>query len=440
MCRTRYGKRLCLVVRSLPAALLAALLVGLAGCAGRELMPTPNLYVDAKDNPFADVPLSRQTPDVDLLYVTDRELEPGRDYRLTYGWKRSPSIAYGSCTVDIGRHITWEELVAESRTDHRSRSLPLALGEVFELGRFPPIPLPLVRKGDQVYEDPEALSAWNQSVAAFHEELRRRLAETRRKEVFVFVHGYHNTFQDSVFAGAELWHFLGREGVFLVYSWPAGSPGLLRGYTHDRESGEFTTYHLKEILRALADCSEVQRIHLIAHSRGNDVLLTAFRELLIETRAAAEDPLTRLRVGNLVAAAPDLDVEVFSQRFSTGRLPLAVERATVYVSSKDKAIGLADWLFNSERRLGQLQPEDIPPRLWESMEDTRNVAIVDARVKHADKHLHSYFRMNPACSSDVILVLRYDRDPGAENGRPLIKSEMGFWILEEGYPGAAEEP
>ena len=44
---------------------------------------------------------------------------------------------------------------------------------------------------------------------------------------------------------------------------------------HDRESGEFTVYHLKQCLRAVAACPDVERVHLIAHSRGTDVTISA---------------------------------------------------------------------------------------------------------------------------------------------------------------------
>ena len=45
-----------------------------------------------------------------------------------------------------------------------------------------------------------------------------------------------DSFEDAIFRIAELWHFLGREGVPIAYTWPAGHPGLLRGYNYDRES------------------------------------------------------------------------------------------------------------------------------------------------------------------------------------------------------------
>jgi hypothetical protein len=37
-------------------------------------------------------------------------------------------------------------------------------------------------------------------------------------------------------------------------------------------------------------------------------------------------------------------------------------------------------------------------------------------------------------SSDLILLLRDNRDPGADNGRTLSSQGANFWLLEEGYP------
>jgi hypothetical protein len=46
---------------------------------------------------------------------------------------------------------------------------------------------------------------------------------------------------------------------------------------------------------------------------------------------------------------------------------------------------------------------------------------------------HGYFHSSPAASSDLILVMRYGRRPGAENGRPLKNLQEGFWMLENDY-------
>ena len=75
----------------------------------------------------------------------------------------------------------------------------------------------------------------------------QRLAQTPHKDVYVYIHGFANTFDDAVFRAAELWHFMGRQGVCIAYTWPSGYGGPF-GYFHDRESGEYTVLHLKQFL------------------------------------------------------------------------------------------------------------------------------------------------------------------------------------------------
>src|SRR5205823_4649635 len=118
-----------------------------------------------------------------------------------------------------------------------------------------------------------AASATQQATAeeAFRRELSARLAKTPTKEVYVFVHGFANTFDDSIRTIGQLWHFFGRGGVPIAYTWPAGSPGVL-SYMYDRESSEFTVYHFKQMLKLLASCPDVKEINIICHSRGTDIV------------------------------------------------------------------------------------------------------------------------------------------------------------------------
>ena len=123
--------------------------------------------------------------------------------------------------------------------------------------------------------------------------------------------------------------------------------------------GEFTIFHLKQFLRLLASTSELEELHLIAHSRGTDVLISALRELYIETSAAGKDFRTVYRIKNVVLAAADLDLEVVTQRVAAEYMGLGTERTTLYVLDVDLAIGISGLLFASFRRIGQLRPEDL---------------------------------------------------------------------------------
>ena len=73
MCRAASGTGTCDHRSRLAAATLLGILL-LAGCRGPQLATTPNLYVGSPENPFADVPPFLQSNEVQLYYLTDRQL------------------------------------------------------------------------------------------------------------------------------------------------------------------------------------------------------------------------------------------------------------------------------------------------------------------------------------------------------------------------------
>jgi esterase/lipase superfamily enzyme len=420
-------------------SMILGFLVALTGCGDLELMPTPNIYIGSDFDPFADVPPSLQGNTVDILYVTDRQPVRDEERRLGYDHNRSYSMAFGSAIVQVGdEETTWEEIVAASRSRRRSSSLGLRIRAVIEKGRFPATPYPVVMGPDLTpIPNPEVVADHDAVAAKLVEDLNARLAKTPDKEVFVYVHGYNNAFNYSASVMAEIWHFLGRRGVPLVYTWPAGQGGL-RGYFYDRESGEFTIYHLKQLLRILRDCEEVEKVHIIAHSRGTDIIVTALREMFIEYKGAIR-PRGKRKLKNLILAAPDMDIDVISQRIIAEELMEHFERITMYVSTTDAALGLSTWFFLSQGRIGRITSiEDLPETLkvraqsrsWKEV--TAQTYLIDARVKTGFIG-HSYFYLHPAVSSDLVMMLRYDLDPGS-GGRPLESLGSIFWRLDNDYP------
>ena len=403
------------------------------GCGSPKLASTPNLFLDSSENPFDDVSPARQSNEVKLYYLTDRLPIEGTDERLRYGFGRSLSLALGTATVSIGDDVPWDTLVAESRSRRRSKSLRLSVDEITEVVRAPGSLTPFVEIDGERIPDPAVLEARAEASRQISRLLTERLEESPRKELFVFVHGFNNTFEQACYRMAQLWHFMGRVGVPIVYTWPAGHPGLLRGYQYDRESGEFTVFHLREALRMLADCPDVGKIHIIAHSRGTDVAMSALRELHIGATAAGLSTRERFKIGTVVLAAADLDVDVVRTRVGADHLHLVPERLVMYLSEDDRAIGIATWLFASVRRLGQLTMGDMSERGRENLTLFPEIQFVEVEVT-TDWLGHGYFISNPAVLSDLILVLRDNRLPGAEHGRPLRGGGDEFWLLDRNYP------
>jgi esterase/lipase superfamily enzyme len=414
-----------------------ALLVARLAKRPTRLMPTPNIYATGQYELFPDLAPELQTSTVDLLYVTDRAPAPEGGV-LKYGYDRSASLAFGSCRVEIGQGLDWATLAAESTKRERDLALPLTVRSITEIGRLGDTPPPLVQRGDDWVDDPVDAAQRQALVDRFREEVRSRLAHTPLKDAFVYVHGYQNSFNYAAGVVTEFWHFGGRQGVPILYSWPAGSPGLLKGYSHDRESGEATIFHFKQFIRALAQEPEVRRIHIIAHSRGTDVAASALRELLIEERGAGGSAREKYRIGQVLLASPDVDIDVVAQRFEAERFFRVAEHVTVYVSARDRAIGMAEWLHRSDRRLGQLRPEDLSTEQVTRFEQLGHTDFIDARVETGLLG-HSYFHSSPAVSSDLILLMRYGAAAGSSR-RPLREVAPHYWVLDsESYPAEPEK-
>ncbi|MBX3177702.1 MAG: alpha/beta hydrolase [Candidatus Hydrogenedentes bacterium] len=433
--------------RRIAALLLLALAAGglATGCEHTGLMKTPNLYLAAESDPFAHLPEHDRRVEVDLIYATDRA-ENGigdkpRGTGAQYGHKRSDELAFGVATVALGDNVTWEELRHASVNRRRQRRFVPFLAHTEEMGRFPPPHAGWRVRGGAPVRDEDHLREEAEAEAALSGIVADALARAERPEVFLFVHGYNNQFYHAAQTMAQVWHFMARPGVPMVYSWPAGRGGL-RGYTADSESGSFTNFHFKQFLRAIAAAPGLEKIHILAHSRGTDVATTAIKELMLEYRGAGRDARAELKLGHLVLAAPDLDLDIVNHSLVAEGVIFVPERFTVYLSNGDRALLLSSWLTDSVKRLGRIILADLNPFEQAKLTSLPNVIFIDAEVE-SDITGHTYFWTNPAASSDIILLLRDGLEPGVDNGRPLIRQSNNFWLLRENYPGsgvAAGEP
>jgi len=418
--------------RSLHGLLLAALIFS-CGC-HRYLVATPNvlLHQDCRRT-LDDCPDVCQSPDMEVIYATDRAIDKPTGIGPSYGYQRAKWLAFGTAKVSLEPRPTWRQLRDDSIRRRRERDYALRVSEVRECGRFAFVVDKLRPTDDGLEISGRGYREITQQIEKFHDLLRERLARTPQKDVYIFVHGFNTTFNDSVFRPAEVWHFMGRAGVPIAYTWPAGFPDL-RAYAYDRESGEFTVYHLKNFIRTVAACPEVERIHLIAHSRGTDVMITALRELNIEHQAKGEVTAEALKIENVVLAAPDLDEDVFMQRFVAEDLLEAAQRTTIYASNRDKAIGLADFVFASKRRLGTLGNREFSGKMRHLLAEMPKLQFIECNIASSGiLASHDYVFNHPAALSDLILVLRDRRPPGAEHGRPLRQPAAGLWELAEDY-------
>jgi esterase/lipase superfamily enzyme len=425
------------------ACLAAAIFV--AGCSSqpRQLMPTPVIYQEPSSLPVFEQPLEERgnSTDVDLLFITNRGPETDPESTLPYGQTRSSSIAFGSARVEIGPSVSWETLERESRLAQRTRDLDLSLGRVTELGRFPNEPYGVEVRRSGAYRAAADVREHYAAERRLREELGQRVARSPRKELLLYVHGFNETFATAAYTAAELCHFLGREPVCAFFTWPASSQGdFLTSYTSTTESAQYAENHLRKMIRLLATTPGVERIQLLAHSRGSAVLMDTVNALFTEAIAAGKEPSEALHIDNIVLFSPDLDVELAFQDITadvsdpsmfsvwpSGRLPRALRgRLTIYSSPQDRALLVSRFLFRSQSRVGNIRAEDVPEDLQRYLEPFDKLDLIVYEGERTDVFGHSYFSTNPRVSSDVIQLLRYGKKPG-EPGRELERVGPVVW-------------
>lgn len=439
------------IVATLLLSLAAALTVG--GCQ-EQLIATPYvMYGEAGKAVYARVPETLRTSDLPVLYVTDRQVKKETPEGPRYGYGRSPGMEFGVATVSLGTDIAWDQLVADSTGSKRSRAYTPKVASVERTGGFASLVTRIRISDGRLTLPGESIQAVEDEQHNLDKLVDRWLDHSERKEAVIFIHGFNNSFDDAVIRLAEAWHFTGRQGVPVVFTWPAGSPGLL-SYAQDRESGEFANMHLKLLLVSLARNPKIEKIHIISHSRGTDVATTALRELHTEIRAGQGhsifswmlglQPLPKpgspeashltcdaLKLQTLVLAAPDLDIEVFGQRFFGDNVLNVAKRVIIYLSNEDSALGLSDWLFSSKARVGNVDIKSFKPEFRAALAGLSDLEVINCKVSGGSSH--SYVMQHPAALSDLILALRECKDPGAENGRPLAQPYKGVWQMDNSY-------
>ncbi len=305
----------------------------------------------------------------------------------------------------------------------------VSVDDTLKITEFPATPLPLVKESGRVSIDPVAKANYASSTEKMKSVLSKHLQDNNQHDVVLFVHGFNNSFDAAVLSLHDVWHFSGGQSVPIVYTWPSGSNNLLNYFT-DRESGEFTIFHLKETLRILASIENLKNIHIIAHSRGTDVTTTALRELMIEARAKSGDARQSLKVQNLILAAPDLDYGVVKQRLLAEQFGRAFGQITIYMNANDGALGISQFLMKGIRfgRLLAQQQGAVESKIFEAIDNVSFINVEDVGGFVG----HGYFHQHPGVMSDIITLIKTNEKPGSIS-RPLKHVESNFWEIDNQY-------
>jgi esterase/lipase superfamily enzyme len=179
--------------------------------------------------------------------------------------------------------------------------------------------------------------------------LRDLIAEgASGEDVLVYVHGFNTTFERAALDAARLSDGIKFAGETMVFSWP--SKAKLLDYVYDRESAMWSRDALEQALSELI-ASPTGRIHVVAHSVGTMLTLEALRQFYADRGEAAE------RIGAVIFASPDIDIDVFKS--SVSRIGPLAGKITLITSTNDRALAVSRWIAGGITRVGAAEKAQL---------------------------------------------------------------------------------
>ncbi|MBG6173083.1 esterase/lipase superfamily enzyme [Labrenzia sp. EL_208] len=268
----------------------------------------------AQTRPPADAAGPRPAAIVELLFATDRKV----------GDPRNPEIAFSSLRKLRGHSFG-------------RAAVSLAEGRNF---------------GDNLKNVSEIRSLADITETEFF----RIFEDAGTRDIVLFLHGYNNSFSDSIRRGATIQEDIAKDAIVVSYTWP--SDGELLSYGYDESSTDIAEQNLKLFMDKLTRTVDPARISIVAHSMGSRLLMRYLADL---PERGIEPP--QIKFQNVVFAAADISTVLFKQKEEAPfdpSFPLSkyAARITVYSSQYDRPLGLSQKLHR-DSRLGLADETDL---------------------------------------------------------------------------------
>jgi len=297
---------------------------------------------------------------ITVYYGTDRVVTGNKSPWLFYSGGKSTDLSYGTCVVTIPPHHT--PGVTES---------------------------PHWYQGWRKFNSEQDVNLVTidpcDSDSVFVARLGAGLQADSQREIFLFIHGFANTFADAARRTAQL-AYDGRKagypmGIPVMYSFPSWGTLNPFYYVPDEQLLDASSRHLAQFLFTLHVNFPNVPINIVAHSMGNHLFCLALPhyEYLLAKHA---NPAANPSFSEVAMEAPDEDEDAFSGE-APGLFELS-RRVTLYGCAHDRGIWISEEI-NKGDRIG-----DTKKRVFV----LKGMDSVDA-TSIADWVGHEYYALNP---------------------------------------------
>ncbi len=224
----------------------------------------------------------------------------------------------------------------------------------------------------------------------YQREIHDRIGYGSR-DVLLYVHGFNNTMDFAALRYMQFVHDIRFRGLPLAYFWPSEGSGSVGAYKRDEVRAAQSAAPLADFLVNLVEqhtkAKVPGKIHLLAHSMGNRVLLNAVH--LAKDRIEKITGQNSKPFGSVVLAAADVDLVDFNIV-----IPATVELSDTvynYHCEDDVALTVSRGLHVA-KRLGE--------------QAVHEKGVIDVDTKNANTSLigHDYYVSNTPLLYDLTMV------------------------------------
>jgi esterase/lipase superfamily enzyme len=397
------------------AVVLAALSL-LAGCSSTvRLMPPPTILTTGEGGLAAVDPDPAPGTKIEILYATNR-VPIGPPGARNYTRIRSNQLRVGVATLQVGDDPGPAGAGPAQSTANATRERPAV--------RLVGVSPMAVLDNESGTLEPDA-----EAFFAYVDEL---VGRGRNRDLLIYVHGANSSFERAAAQAAQFQHFLGRDAVVMLFAWP--SAGSWLRYRLDVATAGRTVPEFAYLLEKLSTRTRVAQLNVLAYSAGSMIASPG----LARAAEASGGDATRLRLGEIYYAAPDIDFPVFVDNLP--RYQGQTQRVTVALNTGDRALSFSQWIHRVSRagrpNLDEIGPEETQ---WLAAASARNeldvLSIRPADLPGLPASSHSFWYDHPWVSSDMVVKLQFHVTPparGLDANRNRIDIE--FWTFPPDYP------
>lgn len=232
----------------------------------------------------------------------------------------------------------------------------------------------------------------------------------------VYIHGYNNSQDFAVRRARAIESLVIDSRPVVAMTWPSFANPFAVGW--DEANNEWSREALGRELQLIL--IEHPGTTLIAHSMGNRILL----DFLVN------HPALMRNIGQIIAAAPDVDEDQFMQHMLADRS--FGPPVTIYTSNRDQPLA-ASWRVHGRRRAGDLSATQEDRQIRIRYHLAPSVVEVDLTAASGDPLGHSNFIRSITGAADLCRVLNapvsalQPRQP--QERVPLVNGEPGYFEL-----------